>query len=166
MIAWLLAAVVDSASGAAAASPPAVHFTGEQTDGKAIRLPDEMHGRTVILVVSFTQEAGKRADAWGDALQQHVGSRAAIVGVAVLDKVPGLLRGMIKNAIAKDVGPPETGKPAFVTTTDAATLRASAPAGSADDPVIYVVRPGGELAAVKRAAYSDAAEREIESALP
>lgn len=166
LIAWLLAAALDTAHGAATSAPPAVHFTGEQTDGKAIRLPDDLHGKPVILVVSFTQEAGKRTDAWGDALQQHLGSRAAIVGVAVLDRVPGFLRGMIKRAIAKDVGPPEVGKPGFVTTTDAAALRAAAPPGNADDPVIYVLRSGGELTAVKRAAFSDAAEHDIELALP
>ena len=54
----------------------------------------------------------------------------------------------------------------FVTTDDGRSLRAAAPAGNADDPVIYVFGAGADLKFVNRAAFSDDAEAQIENALP
>ena len=50
----------------------------------------------------------KRPKRWTEALQTDIGSRAAIVGVAVLDAVPGFARGFVQHAIDKQVGPPQT----------------------------------------------------------
>ncbi len=115
----MLLAALAGAPPAASTPPATIHFAGETTDGTTVSFPDAAHGKALILIVTFTREAGKRAEPWSDALAAHALARASIVGVAVLDRVPGFLRGMIRKAIAKDVGPPQTGKPGFVTTIDA-----------------------------------------------
>jgi hypothetical protein len=164
----LFLAALAAPAPAAAASPaaPAVRFAGETSDGKPVEIPDEARGRVLVLVVGFTQKSAKATGDWGDALDAGLGRRVAIVAAAVLDKVPGFLRTFVKRAIDKDVGPPQPGHGIFVTTFDGRALRAAAPAGSEDDPVIYVFRPDGSLASVARTPYSASAAAELERSLP
>jgi hypothetical protein len=166
MIALLgLLAALDGPDSDVPGAAPGVHVRGETTDGRSVTYPDDAHGRPLVLIVSFTREAGDRTARWSDALSTSVGARAAIVGVAVLDGVPGFLRGMVKRSIDKEVGAPQPGKPGFVTTTDGRSLRAAAPAGTANDPVVYVFRADGTLVTAVRSPWSAAAEAHVENAI-
>jgi hypothetical protein len=150
------------------ASPAAaavVRFRGETTDGRAVVYPDDARGRTLILIVGLTQKSAPGVSRWSDELQTLVGTRAKIVGVADLDQVPGFVRGYVKRAIDKDVGPPETGKASLVTTFDG-TLRASAPDGDATDPIIYVFRPDGTVVSVARETYTAERAASLEHEIP
>jgi len=151
----------------ASPTPAAVlRFHGETTDGKSATYPDDARGKPLVLVVGFTQKSAKATDAWTEELEKQSGAHAAIVGVAVLDQVPGFVRGYVKKAIDKNVGPPQPGEAGFVTTFEGGALRASAPAGNADDPVIYVFRADGSVASTLRAPYSATAATQVESAIP
>jgi hypothetical protein len=147
-------------------APIVIRFRGETTDGKTRTFPDDARGKPLVLVVGLTQKSAKATDMWSTDLQTHLGERATIVGVAVLDHVPGFVRGFVKKAIDKDVGPPMPGEAGFVTTFDGATLRACAPAGNADDPVIYVFRADGSVASTVREPYSTAAAKDVEETVP
>ncbi len=160
-------AVTVAADASAPASPAAtaVRFHGETTDGRAVVYPDDARGRTLILVVGLNQRSASAVERWGDELQARVGTRAEIVGVADLDQVPGFVRGYVKRAIDKDVGPPVTGKASLVTTFDGA-LRASAPQGDATDPIVYVFRPDGTVVSVAREAYTAERAEMLEREIP
>jgi hypothetical protein len=165
-LAFAAALAATAPASATSPSPPPIRFTGETTDGKSLEVPDEARGRILVLVVGFTQNSAKATTQWSEALDAGLGQRVAVVAVAVLDKVPGLFRTFVKHAIDKDVGPPQPGHGSFVTTFDGRALRAGAPAGNADDPVIYVFRPDGSLASVARTPYSAGAVSELERSLP
>ncbi len=147
-------------------APIVIRFRGETTDGKTRTYPDDARGKALVLVVGLTQKSAKATDEWSTDFQTHVGARATIVGVAVLDRVPGFVRGIVKKAIDKDVGPPTPGEAGFVTTFDGSALRAGAPAGNADDPVIYVFRADGSVASTVREPYSTAAAKDVEETVP
>jgi hypothetical protein len=150
---------------AVAPSAPVWRLRGETTDGRAVVYPDDARGKPLVVVVGLTQASAKATATWTAELQSQVGARVAVVGVALLDQVPGFARGFVKRAIAKAVGPPQTGKAAFVSTFDGGSIRATAPAGDKDDPVVYVFRPDGSVASVAREAYSAGAETSVERAL-
>lgn len=151
----LLAALAPAS--AAPAPPAAPHFAGETTDGTSVRLPDAAHGKTLIVVVGMSQGSADATERWSKTLAAEDGARATVYGVALLDSVPGFARAWVKHSLAKRIGPPQPGK-GFLMTFEGRELRAAAPAGNPDDPVIYVYRPDGSLAtAVRRAYDGDAA---------
>jgi hypothetical protein len=142
-----------------------VRFHGETTDGRAVIYPDAARGRTLVLIVGFTQKSATAVSRWSDELQPVVGTRAEIVGVADLDQVPGFIRGYVKRAIDKDVGPPQAGKPSLVTTFDGA-LRATAPQGDATEPVVYLFRPDGTVVSIARETYTPDRAASLEHQIP
>ena len=162
----LFAALNAPGPDAPGAAPPRVYVRGETTDGRTATYPDDARGRPVVLIVSFSREAGDRTERWSDALCATIGTRAVLAGVAVLDGVPGFLRGMVKRSIDKEVGPPQPGRPGFITAVDGRALRDAAPPGSANDPVIYVFRADGTLVTAVRSAWNTAAEARVENAVP
>jgi hypothetical protein len=156
----------DAAPATSASSSPPVQLVGDTTDGKHVTYPDDAHGKPLVLVVGFTQASGKATERWTEALQTDIGSRATIVGVAVLDAVPGFARGFVQHAIDKQVGPPKPGDAGFITTFSGGSLRKVAPDGDKDVPVIYIFRGDGTLATAKREPYAADAATEIEKAVP
>lgn len=155
----------DSSPGPSATAR-AVRFEGETTDGRRVTLPDDERGRPLVVIVGFTRNSGDAVRRWSDALQADAGTRTAVYGVALIDGVPGFIRGFVRKAIDKNVGPPHAGKAGFVTTTEGRTLRATVPPGGNDDPAIYVFAADGSVRSVERAAFSAEAETRIEEAIP
>lgn len=167
MFELLLGLLLADAVPTASASPaPSVVLAADTTDGKHVTYPDDAHGKPLVLVVGFTQASGKATERWTEALQSDIGSRAAIVGVAVLDAVPGFARGFVQHAIDKQVGPPKPGDAGFVTTFDGGSLRRAAPDGDKDVPVLYIFRGDGALAIAKREPYTTDTAAEIEKLVP
>ena len=158
--------LADAAPAASGSSSPVVQLVGDTTDGKHVTYPDDVRGKPLVLVVGFTQSSGKATEKWTEALQTDIGSRAAIVGVAVLDAVPGFARGFVQHAIDKQVGPPKPGDAGFITTFNGGPLRKIAPDGDKDVPVIYIFRSDGTLATAKREPYATDTATEIEKAVP
>jgi hypothetical protein len=76
--------------------------SGETVSGKRIVLAEVLRGRTSVLVMSFSREAGNRSNAWF----RPDRADAALAGVtvyqaAMLQAAPGLVRGVIKNSMRK-----------------------------------------------------------------
>jgi hypothetical protein len=167
MFELLLGPLLADASPSASASPsPAIRLSADTTDGKHVTYPDDAHGKPLVLVVGFTQASGKATERWTEALQTDIGSRAAVVGVAVLDAVPGFARGFVQHAIDKQVGPPQPGNAGFVTTFDGGSLRRVAPSGDKDVPVLYVFRGDGTLVTTEREPYASETAATFEKSVP
>jgi hypothetical protein len=158
--------LADASPATSASSPLAVRLVGDTTDGKHVTYPDDARGKPLVLVVGFTQASGKATERWTEALQTDIGSRAAIVGVAVLDAVPGFARGFVQHAIDKQIGPPQPGDAGFVTTFDGGSLRRAAPDGNKDVPVLYVFRSDGTLVATEREPYTSETAATFEKSVP
>ena len=76
--------------------------TGETVSGKRIVLAEALRGHAAVVVMSFSREAGNGSNAWA----RPVRADAALAGVtvyqaAMLEAAPGLVRGVIKNAMRK-----------------------------------------------------------------
>jgi hypothetical protein len=167
MFELLLGLLLADASPTASASPlPTVMLAGDTTDGKHVTYPSDARGKPLVLVVGFTQASGKATERWTEALQTDIGSRAAIVGVAVLDAVPGFARGFVQHAIDKQIGPPKPGDAGFLTTFEGGSLRQAAPSGDKDVPVLYVFRSDGTLILVERESYASDAASAFEKSVP
>lgn len=92
---------------------------GETVGGKRIVLAESLRGRTSVLVMSFSREAGNGSNAWA----KLVRADAALAGVnvyqaAMLEGAPSLLRGVIKNAIRKGLSAAEQDNFVIVTQDD------------------------------------------------
>jgi hypothetical protein len=77
---------------------------GETLGGKRIILADTLRGHAGVVVMSFSREAGNGCNAWA----RSVRADAALGGVSVyqaamLEAAPGLLRGVIRNGIRKEL---------------------------------------------------------------
>jgi hypothetical protein len=78
--------------------------TGETLTGQPLALAQAVKGHAVVLIASFSKDAGSGADAWAKAVRQD----SALAGVAayeaaMLEKAPGFIRGMIKSGLRKQV---------------------------------------------------------------
>jgi hypothetical protein len=158
--------LADASPAASASSAPAVQLVGDTTDGKHVTYPDDARGKPLVLVVGFTQASGKATERWTEALQADIGSRAAIVGVAVLDAVPGFARGFVQHAIDKQVGPPKPGDAGFITTFGGGALRKITPDGDKNVPVLYLFRSDGTLVTTLREPYASETAATFEKNVP
>ena len=81
-------------------------FAAEDLDGKTVLLPTAMHGQTTLLIISFARKAQNQARDWEEKTCSAIaGRRLNCRQVIVLEDVPRLFRGFIKNGIAKSVPP-------------------------------------------------------------
>ncbi len=79
---------------------------GETLSGKPIMLAQATQGHPAILVAGFSHEGGQRCTPWMQAIQKDPAlAGVPVYEIAMLAKVPSLLRGTIKGMIRKGVPP-------------------------------------------------------------
>ena len=90
----------------AGSEPPKLH--GETLEGKAIVLPDAAAGKVTMLVLGASRKGGDRTGPWREHFAADFGStpRADYYVAALLQRVPGIMRGMIRSGIRSGT-PPE-----------------------------------------------------------
>lgn len=76
---------------------------GEDLLGKPFTLEARAAGKTAVVIVGFSKEAGKPCQAFEDAFWADFGgdTRVAIANVAVLQGVPSFVMPLIKNGMRK-----------------------------------------------------------------
>ena len=115
------------------------HTEAETLSGKKIVLPDAVNGRPTIVVVGFTKRSQSQAAAWSTQLAKDYGTEPRLqrYGIAVLDDVPGLIRGMVISNIRRQV-PKEQQDTFIVLTHDAKPWRDLADITKADDAYVIL----------------------------
>jgi hypothetical protein len=79
---------------------------GETLSGKSIVLADAVRGHAAVLVVGFSKEAGDGSGGWAKALHaDRALDGIAVYQVAIIERAPGLVRGMIKAGMRKGIAP-------------------------------------------------------------
>ena len=68
---------------------------GETLSGKKVSLPAAAGGQSALLIIGFTHGSEAQTKAWS----QRVRDRFPVWSIAVLEDVPGLVRGMVKHGI-------------------------------------------------------------------
>ncbi len=159
----MLPALIFAAALPTATAPAAerLRIVGKTTDGRTISLPDEGTGKPVVAVVGMTRNSSEQTARWSEALYAKLGAQDDVYGIALLDRVPGFARAFVTRAVAKAIGPPQTGHAGFLMAFDGTAVRRSAPAGKDDDPVIYVFDRDGKLVFSKRLGFADSAVDDV-----
>jgi hypothetical protein len=110
---------------------------GETLSGQHVKPSDLVKGHTAVLIAGFSHEAGMHSGAWRKAVTSDPAMQGVLVlELAMLEKAPGLIRGMIKSGMRKDVSPP--GQDRIVVMTQDQT-RWEKFFGVSDDKVPYVI---------------------------
>ena len=92
---------------------------GETLSGKHIVLSDEVRGHSAVLVAGFSREGGNGTGAWVKAIHAD-GALAgmAVYEIAQIAGAPGMIRGMIKSGMKKNVPAAEHDKFIVLTQDD------------------------------------------------
>jgi hypothetical protein len=115
------------------------HTEAETLSGKKIVLPDALNGRPTIVVVGFTKRSQSQTAAWSTQLTKDYGTEPRLqrYSVAVLDEVPGLIRGLVISGIRRSV-PKEQQDTFVILTHDAKPWRDLAGITNADDAYVIL----------------------------
>jgi hypothetical protein len=83
----------------AGSEPPKLR--GETLDGRAIVLPDAAAGKVTLLVLGASRKGGDRTGPWREHFLADFASnpRADLYVAALLERVPGIMRGMIRSGM-------------------------------------------------------------------
>jgi hypothetical protein len=90
-------------------------LAGESLSGKEVVLPNDARGKIALLVIGFTKKSSHATQAWGQRFKKDFGNdlRYVVYPVAVLEDVPGFIRGMVTSSIRRGIPPGEQDR--FVT---------------------------------------------------
>ena len=88
---------------------------GETLSGKQIVIPDDARGKIALMVIGFTKKSSQATQAWEQRFKKDFGNDQsyAVYPVAVLEAVPGFIRGMVTSGIRRGIPPAEQDR--FVT---------------------------------------------------
>lgn len=104
---WIMVVLLVCVVGvpAQAATTP-LSLPAETLDGKALQLPAAWPPQPVLLIVGFSRASRDPCRAWSERWRQaNPVDGLAVYQVAVIDDVPGLLRGLVARGIRKGVPP-------------------------------------------------------------
>jgi len=81
---------------------------GETLSGKRVVPAQAVRGHAAILIAGFSHDAGMQSGAWRKAVRSDATlNGTAVYELAMLEKAPGMIRGMIKNGMCKGLSPAE-----------------------------------------------------------
>jgi hypothetical protein len=127
--------------------------------GKRVVVPDDILGKPTFLVMGFRRGATDNVKKWSAALRAY-DTRATVYPIAVLDNVPGFMRGFILDAIRKSAAAN------MLVTFSGASFEERFPPGGADDPGVALLDGKGVIIRTTRLPFSDEAVAQFAKALP
>jgi hypothetical protein len=115
------------------------HTEAQTLSGKKIVLPDAVNGRPTIVVVGFSKRSQSQTTAWSTQLAKDYGTEQRLqrYSIAVLDDVPGLIRGMVVSSIRRGV-PKEQQDTFVIITHDAKPWRDLAGVSNGDEAYVIL----------------------------
>jgi hypothetical protein len=115
------------------------HTEAETLSGKKLVLPDAVLGHPTIVVIGFTKRSQSQTTAWSTQLTKDYAAEPRLqrYSIAVLDDVPGLIRGLVISGIRKGV-PKEQQDNFMILTHDAKPWRDLAGITNADDAYVIL----------------------------
>jgi hypothetical protein len=119
---------------------------GKTLSGKQIVLPDDARGKIALLVIGFTKNSSPATRAWGQRFKKDFGNdqRYSVYPIAVLEDVPGFIRGMVTSGIRRGVPPGEQDR--FVTLFQGqADLRRFVAYAGPDEAYLLLLDAKGEI---------------------
>ncbi len=118
---------------------------GETLSGKRIVLAEATRGQPVVLVAGFSHEGGMGTGAWLKALKADPALSGIVVyQVAMLEKAPGFVRGMIKSGMRKGLTSAEQDR-SVVLTQDEQLWRDYFDVSDDKDPYVMLIGADGKV---------------------
>jgi hypothetical protein len=118
---------------------------GETLSGKRIVLADAMRGHVAILIVGFTRAGGDGCGAWAKAVRADSALEGITVySMAMLEEVPGFVRGMIKSSMRKGATPDEQDH-FVILTQDDKLWRSYFGVTNDKDPYVALIDANGQI---------------------
>lgn len=118
---------------------------GETLSGKQITPSETVKGHTAILIAGFSHDAGTQAGAWRKAVESDPALKDVMVlELAMLEKAPGLMRGMIKSGMRKGVSATEQDRIVVMTQSESEWEKFFA-VGDDKDPYVMLLNPKGNV---------------------
>lgn len=143
---WLFtvtAVVVLAATASPAQTLPATQ--GETLSGKKIVPAEAVRGHASVLVAGFSREAGDGAGAWAKAIRADPAMQGvAMVQIAMLEKAPAFVRGMIKSGMRKGLSGPEQ-ESFVVLTQDDGPWRSYFQVADDKEPYVVAIDASGKI---------------------
>lgn len=115
------------------------HTEAETLSGKKIVLPDAVTGHPALVVIGFSKRSQSQTSAWAAQLTKDYANEPRLqrYSIAVVDDVPGFIRGMVAGSIRRGV-PKEQQDTFIVLTHDAKPWRDLAAITNADDAYVIL----------------------------
>lgn len=89
---------------------------GEALSGKHVIPAEAVRGHEAILVAGFSHDAGMQCGPWMKAIENDEGLKdASVYELAMLEKAPGMIRGLIKSGMRKGTTPEERDRIVVIT---------------------------------------------------
>ncbi|MGD0628179.1 MAG: hypothetical protein ABR987_02440 [Terracidiphilus sp.] len=118
---------------------------GETLAGQHSVLAEAVRGHAVLVIASFSKDAGKLADEWTKAVKGDASlASVTVFQAAMLQQAPGFIRGMIKAGMRKDVPAADLGR-FFVFTADESLWRTYFGVTTDKDPYIVLIDAAGQV---------------------
>ncbi|WP_263352871.1 hypothetical protein [Acidicapsa acidisoli] len=118
---------------------------GETLSGKRIELSDAIRGHAVVLIACFSREAGDGCGAWAKAVRSDPAlAGIAVYQVAMLERAPGFMRGMIKSGMRKGISAAEQDN-FLVLTQDDKLWRSYFSVTADKDPYVVLLNASGQI---------------------
>jgi hypothetical protein len=146
---------------ALAAGPSWPTTEGETLAGGRLRLPDAAKGQPALILFTFTREAGTAAKPWASRFLKDFPA-VPVYQVAMLEKAPRLVRGLIRSGMRKDMPPVLQARTVLLYTGDAAWRTRL---GISDDalPYVAILNTQGQVAWDYRGAFSETEFQKLKS---
>lgn len=133
---------------------------GETLSGKKVSLPAAAAGRSALLIIGFTHGSEAQTRAWS----QRVRDRFPVWSIAVLEDVPGLVRGMVKHGI-KSGTPKELYDHFLLVYHGEKQLKQAAGFDKPDDAYLLAIDKGGVITWRYHGPVTDAAVEQVRAHL-
>lgn len=138
-------AVCALAMGAACLCQSMPATAGETLSGKHIVLAEVTRGHPAVLVAGFSHEGGMGTGAWLKTLKADPAlAGVAVYQVAMLEKAPGFVRGMIKSGMRKGLSASEQDR-SVVLTKDDRLWRDYFDVSDDKDPYVMLIEADGKV---------------------
>lgn len=118
---------------------------GETLSGKHLRPADAVKGHVVVLIAGFSHDGGMRCGAWMKAVESDPALKDAnVLELAMLEKAPAILRGMIKSGMRKGLSAVEQDR-IVVMTRDQQAWEKYFGVGDDSQPYVMVLNAKGDV---------------------
>lgn len=118
---------------------------GETLSGKHLRPADAAKGHAVVLIAGFSHDGGMRCGAWMKAVESDPALKdASVLELAMLEKAPAILRGMIKSGMRKGLSAVEQDR-IVVMTRDQQDWEKYFGVGDDSQPYVMVLNAKGDV---------------------